>query len=171
MKGRHTNRSPRLAIAAGTTAVVLAVGGGVAYAATGQPTAATPGTAAAANATPSAAAARRHHGGRLELRRLAGRAVHGTVVLHTKKGDKTIDFQRGTVSAVVPASGGTGEIVTVVSVDHFTHSYTLTAKTRVRESGHKVAAAELKVGGKVAVVATPVAGVDDGLVVRIAPAA
>jgi hypothetical protein len=60
-------------------------------------------------------------------RALARRAEHGEVVLHGKGGDRTVDVQRGVVTAASPTS------VTVRSTDGFTATYAFTAASKVRK--------------------------------------
>lgn len=59
-------------------------------------------------------------------RGLLNRLEHGELTLRTKKGDITVDVQRGTVTDVSPTS------ITVKSLDGFTHSYAVTSTTKVR---------------------------------------
>lgn len=62
----------------------------------------------------------------LRLRRALGRNVeHGEVVVQTKQGDKTIDVQRGTVTAVSSTS------ITVKCADGFSQTWVLGTPLRV----------------------------------------
>ena len=92
---------------AGLTAAALAATGvaaGVASAAAPASTATTPATA---TATPAAATTPQAGRIRALLRlehKLATGAVHGEIVLDTKKGLQTLDFQRGTISNATSGS-------------------------------------------------------------------
>ncbi len=81
--------------------------------------------APAADPSPSASAdGKAHRPGK--LRRELGRHVeHGEVVVQTKDGDKTVDVQRGTVTAV------TGSSVTVKSPDGFSETWAFGSPLRV----------------------------------------
>jgi hypothetical protein len=104
-------------------AVVVALAGGgtaVALAETSAPP--PPSTPSAAPASPGAKAhpkKARHP--------LARRAEHGEVVLHGKAGDRTVDVQRGIVTAASPSS------VTVRSADGFSQTYAFTPTSKVRK--------------------------------------
>ena len=84
--------------------------------------------------------------------RLGGRgggllwALHGELVVPDGTGYKTVDVQRGEVTAVTPTS------LTVVSKDHFSKTYVLTPATVIRAGRGTVAT--LNVGDKVGVLAT-----------------
>lgn len=81
-------------------------------------------------------------------RRELGQSGHVTISRDTKKhGTVTVLVQAGDVTAVSPTS------VTLRSKDGYTHSYTLTAQTKVREKGAKVALSAVKVGQKALAVA------------------
>ncbi len=62
-----------------------------------------------------------------KARALARRAEHGEVVLHGKGGDRTVDVQRGVVTAASPTS------VTVRSTDGYTATYGFTPTSKVRK--------------------------------------
>lgn len=98
-------------IAAWTAAGVLGAGAlsGVAYAATDGPA-----------APPQAHQRAARHGGLLRA------LEHGELTLRGRNGDRTVDLQRGTASAV------TATALTVTSHDGFTATYTVTPRTKVR---------------------------------------
>jgi hypothetical protein len=88
----------------------------------------------------------------LRLRRKLGANVeHGEVVVQTKQGDKTVDVQRGTVTAIDDKS------VTVKSADGFTQTWVFGTPFHVIEHRSSVQASAVKVGTKVGV-----AGVKNG---------
>jgi hypothetical protein len=88
----------------------------------------------------------------LRLRRmLAAHVEHGEVVVQTKDGDKTIDIQRGVVTAIDDKS------VTVKSADGFTETWVLGTPLRVIERRSTVQPGAVKVGTKVGV-----AGIKNG---------
>jgi hypothetical protein len=106
--------------------------------------------APAADPSPSTSGAAGHRAGK--LRRELGRHVeHGEVVVRTKDGDKTVDVQRGTVTAV------TGSSVTVKSTDGFTETWAFGSPLRVVENRTTVQTSEVKTGVEVGV-----AGVKNG---------
>ncbi len=81
-----------------------------------------------------------HHKGQL------GRAEHGEFTVHTKTGDKTLDTQRGVVTAVNTGS------VTVKSTDGFTATYTLTPK--VHKGKQTATTTQITTNDRVRVLAT-----------------
>jgi hypothetical protein len=96
--------------------------------------------------------ARKGRPGALRLRRLLGRNVeHGEVVVQTKQGDKTIDVQRGQVTAIDDTS------ITVKSADGFTQTWVFGKPMRVIEHRTTIQASAVKVGTKVGI-----AGLKDG---------
>ncbi len=126
------------------TAVIVAAlaGGGTAVALADTSTPSTPTTPAA----PSSAPAAKAHPGKARLA-LARRAEHGEVVLHGKAGDRTVDFQRGVVTAASPTS------VTVRSTDGFTQTYAFTPTSKVRKEKAKSQASAVAVNDRVGLVA------------------
>jgi hypothetical protein len=121
-------------------AVVVALAGGgtaVALADTSTPTPAAPSSSA------PAPAAKPH----AKQRALARRAEHGEVVLHGKGGDRTVDVQRGVVTAASPTS------VTVRSTDGFTATYTFTPTSKVRKQKAASQPSAVAVNDRVGVVA------------------
>jgi hypothetical protein len=79
---------------------------------------------------------------------LLRRAVHGEFTAKTKDGYGQFATQRGSVTAV------SGTSLTVRSPDGFTHAYTVNDDTRVRHGKDQVTISDIKVGDKVAVVAS-----------------
>jgi hypothetical protein len=133
------SRSVRVAAVAG--AAVLAAGGAATVAVADSGTAGTPATATTASAAAASPAA---HPAR--DRRIA-RAIHGEFVVRTANGYRTLDVQRGTVTAV------SGSSLTVRSDDGFIGSYSVNGDTVVHHGREKVAISTVKVGDKVRVVA------------------
>jgi hypothetical protein len=126
-------------------AVVVALAGGgtaVALADTSTPTP-TPAPSTAPQAPHQGA-----HAAHKARRALAARAEHGEVVLHTKTGDRTVDVQRGVVTASSPTS------VTVRSTDGFTATYGFTPTSKVRKQKAKSQPSAVAVNDQVGVVAT-----------------
>ncbi len=103
-----------------------------------------PDLAPAADPTPSpsaSASAKPHHARRPALRRELGQRVeHGEVVVQTKQGDKTVDVQRGTVTAISATS------VTVKSADGFTQTWAFGTPLKVIERRNTVQPSEVKTG-------------------------
>lgn len=112
-----------------------------------------PDLAPAADPTPSASPdakgqpdAKGHKDRRPALRRRLGQHVeHGEVVVQTKKGDKTVDVQRGTVTAI------TGTSVTVKSADGFTQTWAFGSPLKVVERRSTVQPSEVKPGIQIGV--------------------
>jgi hypothetical protein len=123
-------------------AVVVALAGGgtaVALADTSAP----PTPAAPSTSAPAPAA---QHPGRVR-RALAARAEHGEVVLRGKAGDRTVDVQRGVVTAASPSS------VTVRSTDGYTATYTFIPASKVRKQGAASQPSAVAVNDRVGIVA------------------
>jgi hypothetical protein len=122
-------------------AVVVALAGGgtaVALADTSTPTPSAPSSSAPA---PAAKGAAKKH------RALERRAEHGEVVLHGKGGDRTVDVQRGVVTASSPTS------VTVRSTDGFTATYAFTPSSKVRKQKAASQPSAVAVNDRVGIVA------------------
>lgn len=140
----------KIALIAGTAVLALAgIGGGVAFAAGGDSSSAIPAamlTASTVSTAPSSTApsGKEHR----RARSLLARAEHGEVTLHSKKGDVTVDVQRGQVTAV------TGTTVTVRSQDGFTATYTLGSTSKVRSKGKPSSISNVHTGDRANVVAT-----------------
>jgi hypothetical protein len=98
---------------------------------------------------PSAAPGRSGRYGRpapLRLRRLLARHVeHGEVVVQTKQGDKTIDIQRGQVTAIDDKS------ITVKSADGFTQTWVFGTPLRVIQNRDTIQPSAVTVGQEVGV--------------------
>jgi hypothetical protein len=139
------------AIAAAAGIVGAGAIAGVAYAAVSTPATASgnvsgpaDSTVAAATGQPGATAGTAGLGRRALLNRLE----HGELTLRTKKGDVTVDVQRGTVTAVSPTS------ITVKSLDGYTHSYAVTSATKVRVGKQRGAISGVHAQDKVLLVGT-----------------
>jgi hypothetical protein len=106
--------------------------------------AASGGPAASASAGKNGAGHRRIK--RLAVRRALARNVeHGEVVIDTKDGTKTVDIQRGTVTAI------TDTTITVKSTDGFTLTWTFGNPLHVIEHRSTIQAKDIAVGAKVGV--------------------
>ena len=93
---------------------------------------ATPAPSTAPSTSPAASAANPHVSSKLIARierRLVAGAARGEVVLDTKKGVQTVDFQRGTTGN---ASGGA---VTVTDKTGTSQDWTVSSTTKIRERG------------------------------------
>ena len=101
----------------------------------------------AAQPSPGAGPAK-HHLGRMARHGLLAHLEHGQLTLQTKKGDRTVDLQRGTVSSVSPTS------ISVTSPDRFAGVYTVDSSTKVRTRAGLVSISSVHQGDKVFVVAT-----------------
>ena len=78
-------------------------------------------------------------------RELAHKVLHGEVVVQTKNGDKTVDVQRGTVTAVTDTS------VTVKSSDGFTWTWAFGDPLRVVQHGQKADKSAVKTGAEIGI--------------------
>ena len=141
---------------AATGIIGAGVVGGLTYAAVSAPAGASPdlGTAAdnivsAAQPSPGSGAgpAKGRLGG-MGRRGMLARIEHGQLTLQTKQGDRTVDLQRGTVSAVTPTS------ISVTSPDNFAGTYTVDSSTKVRTRSGLVSISAVHKGDKVFVVAS-----------------
>lgn len=130
--------------AAGVLGAGLAAGGVAEAVSTPTPAPGAGQAAPGAKAAKAAKAAKhKHHGQRLE--RIAGRVVHGDVVVKTKDGYRTVVMQRGTVVSVSATS------LQLRSADGFTATYALGADTWVRK-GHKNGSNSSPAAGDIATV-------------------
>jgi len=139
---------------AATGIVGAGVAGGLTYAAVSAPAGASTDLGAAADNVVSAAqpspgtgqasGPRRGMGRRGMLARLE----HGQLTLQTKKGDRTVDLQRGVVSSVSPTS------ISVTSPDKFAGTYSVDSATKVRTRSGLVSIGSVHKGDHVLVVAT-----------------
>jgi hypothetical protein len=90
---------------------------------------------------------------RLTVRRALARNVeHGEMVVQTKDGDKTIDVQRGTVTAISSTT------VTVKSTDGFSETWTFGSPIHVVEHRTAVQPSNVTTGETVGVAGTKSAG-------------
>ena len=134
----------------------------------GSPSGSGPGAAAMAGATGFAASSgsaatwgvmggARARQGWTRLARLieiARHAMHGQVTVATRKGPKTIAFERGTVQSV------SGSAVVVKAADGVTWTWQVGSETRLFRAGHRVAATTLASGERVAVIGLVTGGTD-----------
>jgi hypothetical protein len=130
---------------AATGFIGAGVAGGLTYAAVSTP--AVPSSdvdAAVDNATSAAQPAARGLGRRGMLARLE----HGQLTLRVKSGDRTVDLQRGTVTAVSPTA------ISVTSPDKFHGDYTVSSATKVRTGAGLAGISAVHQGDTVLVVAT-----------------
>ena len=114
--------------------------------------AAEPGQVPAVDATPTpggpsaAPDGKRHQrAARVFLRK---HVLHGEATVETKDGVKTVDEQRGPMTAV------DGKTLTVKSKDGFTLTWTLDAQTHIVQHKTAVQPSALKVGGEIGVAGT-----------------
>ena len=157
--GAH-HRRMRISKAAAIAAsgiVGAGVAGGLTYAAVSAPAGASSNLGAAADnvisaaqASPDAAGgfAADRTGGRMGRRGLLAHLEHGQLTLRVKGGDRTVDLQRGTVSAVTPTS------ISVTSPDNFPGTYTVDSSTKVRTRSGLVSFSSVHKGDTVFVVAS-----------------
>jgi hypothetical protein len=106
---------------------------------------------------------------RLARVRLLVRGIHGQFTYQTKKGPRTLAFERGTIQAV------TGTTVTVKASDGTTWTWHLVGNTVVRQRTNqpgdkKVATSSLSVGQRVFVGGPVVSGADNARLIVIRPA-
>ena len=80
--------------------------------------------------------------------------MHGQITVASKKGPKTIAFERGTVQSV---SGGA---VVVKAADGVTWTWQVSSDTRLFLARHRVGAGALAAGQRVAVVGLVTGGTD-----------
>ena len=150
---RHM-RISKTATWAATGIIGAGVAGGLTYAAVSTPAGASSSLGAAADNVisaaqpgPGAATAKGRLGG-MGRRGLLARLEHGQLTLRTKNGDRTVDLQRGTVSAVSPTS------ISVTSPDNFGGVYTVDSTTKVRTRSGLVSISSVHKGDMVFVVAS-----------------
>jgi hypothetical protein len=101
--------------------------------------------------TDPSAAGKRHPkaAARLKIRRALGRDVeHGEVVVQTKDGDKTVDVQRGAVTAINDTT------VTVKSADGYTLTWKIGSSIRVIEHRTTVQPKDVTTGAQVGIAGT-----------------
>jgi hypothetical protein len=111
------------------------------------------GAGAATSTKTKATGHRSHKGKQGGLRRLARRAVHGDVVMHTKAGFRTVTFDRGVVESV---SGRQLKITEgTPKATYKTVTLTIPANAAVRDDKQKSSLASVKAGQRVLVVTAP----------------
>lgn len=98
---------------------------------------------------------------RIERRLVAG-AARGEVVLDTKKGVQTVDFQRGTTS------GASSSAVTVTDKTGTAQNWTVTSSTKIRERG--TSSPQLTDGENVVVVGLKSDGTLNARLILVVPA-
>lgn len=133
-------RTTKTVLAGVTVLAIAGVGSGIAYAQSADPTAAPATTAAAGNTQASAKPA-------IHRRALLRRVEHGEVTVRAKAGDRVIDVQRGTVTAV------DGRSITVRSADGFVGTYAVDPKVTVRKNRKSAAVGQVAVADRVVVFA------------------
>ncbi len=134
-------RTKTILTTGGLALVLAGTGAGVAAAQTSTtPAPAAPGSTTPATPTHPGKSAK-HHGGQLR------RVEHGEFTVHTKTGDKTLDAQRGVVTAVNAGS------VTVKSQDGFSATYTLNPTTKVHKGKQTATTAQITTNDRVRVLA------------------
>jgi hypothetical protein len=138
----------KAAVWAATGIIGAGVAGGLTYAAVSAPAVASSDIGAAVDGAVSAA--QPQAGGRagMRARGLLAHLEHGQLTLRVKNGDRTVDVQRGTVTAVSPAS------IAVTSADKFPGVYTVSSSTKVRTRAGLVRISAVHKGDQVLVVAT-----------------
>ncbi len=145
-------------IVAVVTAGSLGLLGLVGYGAT--QASASPESSAAPSASASAAHKGQHKGRKGHY--LRRHTLHGEFVVHTRKGDKTLDVQRGQVTGI------SGDKVTVKSSDGYHVTWSLTDKTGVRSGKDKADRSALKKDVKVQVVGVRTSNTHTALRIRVA---
>jgi hypothetical protein len=144
----------KAAVWAATGIAGAGVAGGLTYAAVATPAAAASDLVSAVDNAMSAAAPGAGRAGGMGMhmgmgrRALLNRIEHGELTLRTRNGDRTVDLQRGTVSAVSPTS------ISVTSADKFPGTYTVDSATKVRTRSGLVSISAVHVGDQVFVVAS-----------------
>jgi hypothetical protein len=140
---------------AATGIIGAGVAGGLTYAAVATPAAASSDLGSAVDSAMSAVAPGDagqpgHMGMRMGMGRHAmlNRIEHGELTLKTRNGDRTVDLQRGTVSAVSPTS------ISVTSADKFPGTYAVDSATKVRTRSGLGSISSVHVGDQVFVVAS-----------------
>jgi hypothetical protein len=111
------------------------------------------GSAIATAGAATGTTAHSHHKAGLGPRRIAARAVHGTVVVHTRTGFATVTFDRGTVDAVngrqLTLTEGTAK------APYKTVTLTIPANARVRDNRQPATLSAVKPGQRAIVVQAP----------------
>lgn len=144
----------KVVIWAATGIIGAGVAGGLTYAAVSAPAVASSDLGSAVDNALNAASPDPGAGDHAGMRRgmgrrgLLNRIEHGELTLQTRQGDRTVDLQRGVVSAVSPTS------ISVTSPDKFAGTYTVDSSTKVRTRSGLVSISAVHTGDQVFVVAT-----------------
>ena len=134
-------------VAAGGVALVLAgTGAGIAVAQSTGSAQPVPAPASPANPTPKAHAPGAKQGAH-HSKGMLGKVEHGEFTTHSKKGDKVIDVQRGTVTKIDSGS------ITVKSTSGFTATYTINPATKVHKDKKSASAGDIAMNDRVALTA------------------
>ena len=142
-------RLRKTAALAATGIIGAGVAGGLTYAAVSAPAGASSDLGAAVDNAVGAAQTGPGAGpARMGRHGLLARLEHGQLTLRVKGGDRTVDLQRGTVSAVSATS------ISVISPDNFPGTYTVDSSTKVRTRSGLVSISSVHKGDEVLVVAT-----------------
>jgi hypothetical protein len=111
------------------------------------------GAATPASAGHPASTRTAHQGRRGALRRVAARAVQGSVVVHTKSGFATVTFDRGKVDSV------NGQQLTITEASrtatYKTVTLTIPSTAKVRDNGRPAGLSGVTAGQRVLVVMAP----------------
>jgi hypothetical protein len=111
------------------------------------------GAGATTSTNASAKGHRSHKAKKGGLRRIARRAVHGDVVVHTKAGFRTVTFDRGVVDSVSGQQLKITEGTRKATYKRVT--LTIPANARVRDDHQKSSLSAVKAGQRVLVVTAP----------------
>ena len=156
-------KTNKLVIWAATGIIGAGVAGGLTYAAVATPAGASSDLGSAVDGALNAATPDPGNGAGLGARArgmgngmgmsmgrrgLLNRIEHGELTLRTRQGDRTVDLQRGVVSAVSPTS------ISVTSPDKFAGTYTVDTSTKVRTRSGLVSISAVHTGDQVFVVAS-----------------
>ena len=138
----------KIAIWAASGIIGAGVAGGLTYAAVATPAVASSDIGSSVDTALSATGSAQGAHMRMGRRGLLKHLEHGQLTLDTRKGERTVDLQRGVASAVSPTS------ITVTSPDKFQATYTVDSSTKVRTRSGLVSISSVHDGDQVFVVAT-----------------
>ncbi len=131
----------------------VALGAGISAIATAGAATSSSGQATSGNAAHRSGASLTRRGRRVRLRRLAARAVSGSVVLHTRQGFANVSFERGRVDAV------SGRQLTITEgtrrANYKTVTVTVPAGALVRDQRQPAALSGVKPGQRVLILTAP----------------
>jgi hypothetical protein len=154
-EGTHSmvTRTTKTVLAGLTVLAVAGLGSGIAYAQDGGNAPAPPSNSPAPPSNGDvgpdrSAASGKHH------RNFLGRIEHGEFTVRAKDGDRVIDVQRGTVTAV------DGQSLTVKSEDGFSGTYTVDQQTKVHKSRKSATIGQVATNDRVMVFAEKNGGTD-----------